>query len=215
MILDALEPWLPDGNYLLSSDRHGNTSTLLTYLIQKYLKKKSTVTVLHHVGLSSVHHHNALLAKCGVNVNEVKESGLLKFSELVCPLDSPPDLTNIPASVEANDKGVIVFTDIHLLLGLGCQLKDVVMLVQRLLRNDMVVIVTSRESPETKQLNTYLESLLGNFVSLDTLDSGASAEVDGHVKRRTRGEFSTALYKGFKGVEGFKVFPLGTAPGTV
>ena len=216
MILDALEQWLPDGNYLLSSARHGNTSTLLTYLTQKYLKQNRGVTVFHHFGESSAHQFNSLLAKCGINVTEIKEVGRLKYTDFICPLKSPPDLSSIPESIEGvsdNEKHVVVLTEIHLFLGLGCQLKDIVMLVQRLLRNSLVVIATSRDSPETKQLNTYLESMLGNCVTLDTLESGASAEVDGHVTRRCRGQVGEALYKGSE--RGFKVFPLGTAPGTV
>ena len=214
MILDALEPWLLPGNYLLTSGRHGNTSSLLIYLLQRHLKQKTPVTLLHHVGASQVNHFTALLAKCGVNVSDVRDRGLLTYRELDCPLDSPPDLLKVAESVEkVSENQVVVLSDIHLFLGLGCSLKDVVMLIQRLLRTDSVVIATSRDSLETRQLNTFLESMLGNNVSLDTLKSGASAEVDGHVSRRGRGEVVRALYKGSE--RGFKVFPLGTAPGTV
>ena len=214
MILEAL---VPDCNYLLSSGRHSNTSALLCNLTHKQLKLNRTVTIVHHFGESSVHHYDTLLAKSGVNVSEVKESGKLKYSELNCLLHTPPHLDNNSDNPEwlkkVEENQVVVLTEIHLLLGLGCQLKDVVMLVQRLLRDGLIVIVTSRDSPETKQLNTYLESLLGNCVSVDTLNSGASKEVDGHMTRRSTGVVSTGLYKGSE--RGLKVFPLGTAPGTV
>ena len=211
MILDTLEPWIGEASILLSSCRHGNTSTLSTALIHKHLKAGRHVTILHHPGDCCRQHFTALLAKCGVNVPEVVSRSQLKFVQLDCPLDSAPDLVRTGGMLSEAD--VVFVMGVHVLGGIGCSSQDVLLFTQRLLRNDQIVVATTRVSEETAQLNTLLGVLLGQVTCLDTLDGGASKEVDGHVTCKSVGVDKRALYKSSE--RGVRVFPLGTAPGTV
>lgn len=160
-------------------------------------------------GPGEVAHYTTLLSKCGVSSSVIATE--LKFIEVTCEMTSSPCLEVLRDKLDGAD--VVVIPDVYLLMGLGCELRDVIILVQKLLRNKQIVIATSRVSLETSQLNVYLEGLLEQHVTMDTLQSGASVEVDGHVTVTSREGVRTALYKGTE--RAFKVFPMGTAPGTV
>ena len=212
MILEPLHPWLSESSSLISSHRHGNTSTITTYLLHKHLKENRTVTILHHPGDLCKQHFTALLSKCGVNVAEVVSTSKLCFVELSCPLDSPPDLVGSLEKLAGSN--VVFIMEVHVLSGIGCSVRDVLEFMQRLLRRkDQIVVATTRVSEETAQLNTLLGVLLGSVTCLDTLESGASKDVDGHVTHSSQGVERRALYKGSE--RGVRVFPLGTSPGTV
>ena len=128
-----------------------------------------------------------------------------------CGVTSSPCLGGLGEKLGGSD--VVVIPDVYLLVGLGCELRDVLIFIQKLLRNKQIVVATSRVSLETSQLNVYLEGLLEHHVTMDTLESGASVEVNGHVTVTSREGVRTALYKASE--RAFKVFPMGTAPGTV
>ena len=214
MILDPLAPWLsptPSPRLLLSA-HHANTSTLSTHLLVQHIRAERSVTVVTHVQ-TCAQHWSVLLGKCGIIADEEVGKGNLRFYEFEVEIENTPDLDKLRVSVGKSD--VVFLSDIHVLLGMGCELKEVVALVQKLIRDKKVVVATSRVAPETAQLNVYLSRLLGDSTCLDTLESGASAEVDGHVTRDSSHGITReiGLYKASE--RGVKVFPMGAAPGHV
>ena len=212
MVLEALDSWVGSGSLLLSSGNHGNTSATLTRVLHCHIKQNRTVSILHHHGDNTVQHYNTLLGKCSIDASALVTSSKLNYTTLPCFLDSAPDLDVLYNTLSKCD--VAVVTELHVLPGLGCALRDVILLIQKLLRKGVIVIATTRVAPETLPLNTLLAGLLGDVTTLVSLESGASQEVDGHITwEREGGLQSRCLYKGSE--KGVKLFPMGAAPGTV
>ena len=196
------------GLYLYN--RHANPSTLTTYSLIQQFKAGKTVAI---VPLQSTKNHvTGLLNKCSINFTKLEEDNQLKFQDLHYLPDSLPDLIKLFDEVVKQD--VLLIDGIHVLLALGCELADVVKLVQKLLLKGCVVIATCRVGMETQEIISGLSYMFEHVTTIDTLESGSSKEVDGHITYLDRSKKCEIkmLYKSSE--KNIKLFTMGSAPGT-